>query len=175
MAFDMLADDTMRTAALVNLDLAANEREAARAAVAERLRLFADMPALPTGGDDLLRVVMANAAVVGDDPAYLRLLADRLSPRSDEVGIVDVLKRMATGRLGPLLGDKESVEAFKRMTNGDPTAVVSSDVDGLKGDFTVRGGRVVRLVGGSTVPYLEGASGMRRIENDGAYSVEWPS
>lgn len=68
-------------------------------------------------------------------------------------------------------GDSETLEAFMAIAEGDADRIVESDVDGLKGDFGLRDGRVVRICGDVHLPYTAGAAGLRAIAADGAYAL----
>lgn len=68
--------------------------------------------------------------------------------------------------------DAERVRAFMEVAEGDPKAKIVSDVDGIKGDYVVKDGKVMRQCGDTFIPYMGSANALRRIADDGAYALE---
>lgn len=157
---DRFVGQAVQNAKFLNLDLDVEARRRAIEDAAAYLRALSEMKPLDTAATNVLRVVMTHEQLWGDRRAFLSGAADAL---------FDLADAEKDGERAEAL---HVVRTFLMLTDGDRTATVSSTVDGLKGDYAIRGGRVVRLAGDTELPYENGAAGLIRIMDDGAYEVK---
>ena len=156
---DRFVAQAVQNAKFVNLDLDPEARRRAVEDAAAHLRALAAMKPLDSAAANVLRVVMMHEQLWGDRRSFLSGAADALFDLADTTKDAERSETLHV------------VRTFLMLTDGDRTATVSSDVDGLKGDFAIRGGRVVRLAGDTELPYEHGSAGLIRIMDDGAYEV----
>jgi len=144
---------TFEIASLTNLDLPKDQRREAMIEAAEHLE---HLSGCSEAAMKVMNVVLSQAGMAYDQLACLRHASQDL---------------MAAYGQASDQRNSSTVEAFLRVVDHCPTAVIESDVDGLKGTFALRDGKVIRLAGKTPLPFEHGAEGLSRIEQDGAYSV----